>query len=167
MTAPERPPVGPGPPAEERYSASNPGLALFGALAIAVGLGIAWALTSAAGAPIRLLFIGGILLIFIVLFSRVTLILRAGDATIALGPGTWELIEIKYPDITSVEVVHAKTLGYGGHGWPLRRAILVRPGEALRISRRDHRPFVVTVDRATSAVETLQERSAPRRHSQP
>ena len=159
MATAERPPVGPGPPVEERYSASNTGLAVFGGVAIAIALGIAWALTSAAGAPVRLLLIGGLLVIFIALFSRVTLILKPTAAIVALGPGVWELIEIKYPDITSAEVVHAKTLGYGGYGWPVRRAILVRAGEAVRINRKNQRPFVVTVDGAPAAAESLQKRS--------
>jgi hypothetical protein len=95
----------------------------------------------------------------IVLFSRVTMILGPEAVEIALGPFVWRLIEIRYADITEAGVVGARTLGYGGYGWPLRRAILVRSGDAVRLERKNRSPFVVTVDGATRAVETIRQRS--------
>ena len=150
-------------PLEERYSARNPGLAIFGGVTIAVAVGIAWALTNEAGLPIGLIVIGAMLLALIILFSRVLLILGVDGLTVSLGPWEWDLLEIPFRDVTSAEVIQAGPLRDGGYRvgmfWRMRQAIVVRTGDAVKINRKDNLPFVVTVDNAGDAVATINERS--------
>lgn len=149
-------------PSEERYSAKNPGLAVFGGLTIAVAVGIAWILTSEAGPPMGLVVIGACLLALIILFSRVSLILGVDRLKVALGPWGWDLFEIPYREIESVEVIQAGPLRDGGYRvgmfWRMRQAIVVRTGDAVKINRKNNLPFVVTVDNAGAAVETIVDR---------
>ena len=149
-------------PSEERYSAQNTGLAVFGGITIAVAIGIAYLLTSEAGLPLGLVVIGLGLMAVIVLFSRVALVLGVDRLTVGLGPWEWDVLEIPYRDVESVEVIQAGPLRDSGYRvgmfWRLRQAIVVRTGDAVRINRKNNLPFVVTVENAGNAVLTISER---------
>lgn len=151
-------------PSEERYSARNPGLAGLGGVTIVVAIGIAYVLTNEAGLPLGLVVIGAILFALIILFSRVTLVLGIDALAVSLGPWQWDLFEIPYREVTSAEVIQAGPLKDGGYRvgmfWRMRQAIIVRNGDAVRINRKSNLPFVVTVDNAGGAVETINDRAA-------
>jgi hypothetical protein len=149
-------------PPQQRYSAQNTSLAVFGGIVIAVLVGIAWLLTKEAGLPAGLLVIGGILLGIIVLFSRVALLVAVDHMEVKLGPWEFDLLEIPFRDVSEAELIQVGPMNPGGYGvgtfWNFRRAIVVRTGDAVKINRKKMLPFVITVEDGADAVRTINER---------
>jgi uncharacterized membrane protein len=73
----------------------------------------------------------------------------------------WPNLRIALDDIDKVQIVQVNPLAeFGGWGWRLgldgRRGVVLRTGEALQVTRRSGRVFVVTVDGAAEAGSVLQ-----------
>ncbi|MCC2593925.1 DUF1648 domain-containing protein [Tessaracoccus sp. OS52] len=72
----------------------------------------------------------------------------------------WPGIHIARQEIRSAEVVRVNPMGeYGGWGWRFSpthgQGVVLRTGDALRVTRTDGRPFTVTVDDAETAAALL------------
>ncbi|WP_449407830.1 DUF1648 domain-containing protein [Microbacterium maritypicum] len=70
-------------------------------------------------------------------------------------------MEIPVADITAVRAVDVSPFGeFGGWGWRIavdgRTGIVMRRGPAIEVTRRDRRPFLVTIDGAEEAAALLQ-----------
>ncbi|WP_341939804.1 DUF1648 domain-containing protein [Microbacterium sp. LWH10-1.2] len=73
----------------------------------------------------------------------------------------WPRISIPLREIESARAVDISPFGeFGGWGWRIavdgRTGIVMRRGAAIEISRRDKRPFIVTIDGAEEAAALLQ-----------
>ncbi|MFD5215584.1 DUF1648 domain-containing protein [Microbacterium sp. NPDC058345] len=73
----------------------------------------------------------------------------------------WPSIRIPLDRIRTVEVVDIVPMAeFGGWGWRIavdgRRGVVLRAGEALQVTQRDDRIFVVTVDGARDAAAVLE-----------
>lgn len=73
----------------------------------------------------------------------------------------WPRIRIPLDEIESARAVEISPFGeFGGWGWRIavdgRTGIVMRRGSAIEVSRRDHRPFIVTIDGAEEAAALLQ-----------
>lgn len=73
----------------------------------------------------------------------------------------WPRIVIPLDEIESARAVDISPFGeFGGWGWRIavdgRTGIVMRSGAAVEISRRDRRPFIVTIDGAEEAAALLQ-----------
>ncbi|WP_337006416.1 DUF1648 domain-containing protein [Microbacterium sp. LB12] len=73
----------------------------------------------------------------------------------------WPRIRIPLDEIASARAVEISPFGeFGGWGWRIavdgRTGIVMRRGSAIEISRRDRRPFIVTIDGAEEAAALLQ-----------
>ena len=73
----------------------------------------------------------------------------------------WPRIRIPLDEIESARAVEISPFGeFGGWGWRIavdgRTGIVMRRGSAIEISRRDRRPFIVTIDGAEEAAALLQ-----------
>jgi hypothetical protein len=72
----------------------------------------------------------------------------------------WPHLRVPRSDIRSVEVVHVSPMAeYGGWGWRygigIGWGVVMRTGEAIRVTRRDGRMLTVTVDDAETAAALL------------
>lgn len=82
----------------------------------------------------------------------------------------WPRIRIPGDEIASAMVVHVNPMGeYGGWGWRYGAGgsgwgVVLRAGEAIRIIRRDGRPFTVTVDDAATGASLLNALAARHPH---
>ncbi|MFJ4224501.1 DUF1648 domain-containing protein [Microbacterium sp. NPDC089695] len=70
-------------------------------------------------------------------------------------------VEIPVSEVTAVRAVDVSPFGeFGGWGWRIsvdgRTGIVMRRGPAVEVSRRDRRPFLVTIDGAEEAAALLQ-----------
>jgi len=148
---------------EQTYSSTNLFLTILGILSVAVPVGVAWRFTAAAGAPAGILVMGLILVTLILLLSRVAVSLGPDAIGIELGPIGWRVLEIPYEQVEAVEVIRASPAKWNGWRtglfWPLSNGIIVRSGEAVLIKRSGGEVVVVTVDRASQAVNTIRERA--------
>ncbi|CAD5138526.1 conserved membrane protein of unknown function [Microbacterium sp. Nx66] len=80
------------------------------------------------------------------------------DARAVIG---WPRRTIPVAEIVSVRAVRISPFGeFGGWGWRLapdgRSGIVMRQGPAIEVHRRDHGPFVITIDGAEEAAALLQ-----------
>ena len=80
------------------------------------------------------------------------------DARAVIG---WPRKTIPVAEIASARAVRISPFGeFGGWGWRLapdgRSGIVMRQGPAIEVHRRDHGPFVITIDGAEEAAALLQ-----------
>lgn len=73
----------------------------------------------------------------------------------------WPRVTIPLDEIESARAVDVSPFGeFGGWGWRIavdgRTGIIMRRGSAIEITRRDRRPFIVTIDGAEDAAALLQ-----------
>lgn len=73
----------------------------------------------------------------------------------------WPRIRIPLDEVESARAVDISPFGeFGGWGWRIavdgRTGIVMRRGSAIEVSRRDRRPFIVTIDGAEEAAALLQ-----------
>lgn len=73
----------------------------------------------------------------------------------------WPRITIPLNEIESARAVDISPFGeFGGWGWRIavdgRTGIVMRRGSAIEVSRRDRRPFIITIDGAEEAAALLQ-----------
>lgn len=73
----------------------------------------------------------------------------------------WPRLDVPLADVEAVRAVDISPFGeFGGWGWRIavdgRTGIVMRRGSAIEVSRRGHRPFIVTIDGAEEAAALLQ-----------
>lgn len=73
----------------------------------------------------------------------------------------WPRIRIPLDEVESARAVEISPFGeFGGWGWRIavdgRSGIVMRRGSAIEVSRRDRRPFIVTIDGAEEGAALLQ-----------
>lgn len=136
------------------------------ALAAGVTGAVVTALAGEPGAWVAVVSLALVLVVGVVLtVFRVRVDGTGLTVTSAVG---WPTVHIARSDIRLVQVVQVNPMAeYGGWGWRHSpsggHGIVMRSGEALRITRTDGRLFTVTVDDATTAaalLRTYQEREA-------
>jgi len=117
----------------------------------------------AAGAPLMGAWISLAALILVTVSILCALVFRVRvdeDGLEVRAAAGWPRIRIARDDIRSVEVVHVSPMGeYGGWGWRYGIgsgwAVVMRTGEAIRVTRRNGKVFTVTVDDAETGAALL------------
>lgn len=103
-----------------------------------------------------------------IVLAVAVLIVAAGRAVVTVGPGGlrvrggvlpfWPRADVPLDEITAVRVEDVEMMSYGGIGYRIRpgaRAIVVWPGEAIRVERDDKPALVVTVPGARTGAGVL------------
>ncbi|WP_101846845.1 hypothetical protein [Zhihengliuella sp. ISTPL4] len=130
-------------------------LVLLGLVALAAGMAVA-------GIPLA--WVSGLVALVVGLAVAATTSFRVRvtpdgiDARAVIG---WPRKTIPVAEIVSARAVHISPFGeFGGWGWRLapdgRSGIVMRQGPAIEVHRRDHGPFVITIDGAEEAAALLQ-----------
>ncbi|MDH3707055.1 MAG: hypothetical protein OES57_13375 [Acidimicrobiia bacterium] len=101
------------------------------------------------------------------LFAVVDVVVDERGLVVTYGPFGWPRTELGFDQIASVELTDIKPMRWGGWGyrgamWIGDAAVVLRGGEALRVTRPDERTFSVTVDDAAGAVMAIERRLATR-----
>lgn len=140
-------------------------LVLGGALAVLVavsaGTAIADVATSGAPSTATWITIGCALLVAALVATTLVYRVRVDDAGLDVrAPIGWPRVRIPRAEIASAEVAYVDPMGeYGGWGWRYGMSsgwgVVMRAGEALRVTRTNGRVFTVTVDDAETAAALL------------
>ncbi|GAA4767973.1 DUF1648 domain-containing protein [Microbacterium gilvum] len=140
-------------------------IALVGALVllVAVSAGTAIADVATAGAPstVTWITIGCAVLVAALVATTVVYRVRVDDAGLTVrAPIGWPRVRIPRAEIASAEVAYVDPMGeYGGWGWRYGMSsgwgVVMRAGEALRVTRTNGRVFTVTIDDAATAAALL------------
>jgi hypothetical protein len=77
---------------------------------------------------------------------------------VGVGPARWPRWEVPIGDVVSADVIDVRLLHYGGWGYRARpgvRAVVIRSGTSLKVSRRRGSDLIVTVDDAEAGAALL------------
>ncbi|MGI9001340.1 MAG: hypothetical protein ACR2GH_06700 [Pseudonocardia sp.] len=94
----------------------------------------------------------------VLLLGSVAVTVDRRGLTLALGPLGWPRVRVPAEDVVSATVADVSPGQFGGWGYrivPGARAVIIRSGPALVVTRRSGQRFVVTVDGATTAAGLL------------
>ncbi|WP_185975841.1 DUF1648 domain-containing protein [Tessaracoccus rhinocerotis] len=122
---------------------------------------LAFSLVAAAASP-EAWVIGGSTLLLGVLVTVMTVFrVRVDGSGLSVRSAVgWPRVHVPIDEIATVEVVHVNPLGdFGGWGWRFNpgygQGIVMRTGEALRVTRTNGKKLTVTVDDAATAAALL------------
>lgn len=122
---------------------------------------LAFSLVAAAASP-EAWVIGGSTLLLGVLVTVMTVFrVRVDGSGLSVRSAVgWPRVHVPIDEIATVEVVHVSPLGdFGGWGWRFNpgygQGIVMRTGEALRVTRTNGKKLTVTVDDAATAAALL------------
>jgi hypothetical protein len=119
-----------------------------------------WAVSGPSGAA----WLSAVILVLMSLAIASSLVFRVRVTAAGLHVRSvtgWPKMRIPLRDITRVETVRIDPFAeFGGWGWRLgldgRRGVVLRPGDALQVTRTGGKVFVVTVDGATAGAAVLE-----------
>lgn len=90
--------------------------------------------------------------------TSITVAVGPAGLRVRFGPLGWPGVRVPLDSITGVELEDVEPLSYGGWGYrilPGVRAVVIRRGEALRVTRSGRPDLIVTVDDAATAAAVL------------
>lgn len=90
--------------------------------------------------------------------TSITVAVGPAGLRVRFGPLGWPGVRVPLGSITRVELEDVEPLSYGGWGYrilPGVRAVVIRRGEALRVTRSGRPDLIVTVDDAATAAAVL------------